>query len=203
LEVVSTHIPLQDVWPAGQVRQSVLAALQLFGQLWVLAAQVPEPLQTAVLVLVVPVHDAAAPQGVPEPTFPLSRQVMLPVVHDVVPVLHGLVGGWQLWLGVQAPQVPPRQNRFAPHVAPSAAWAQAPEPLQVPVWQFAVEQAGSVAVAGLLVQVPGVPRLQAWQAGQLAVPQHTPFTQLPMAHSLPVVHARPRGLAAWHFPPLQ
>jgi hypothetical protein len=55
----------------------------------------------------------------------------------------------------------------------------------------------------LAVQVPGVPRLQAWQVGQLAVPQHTPFTQLPMAHSLPVAHARPRGLAAWHFPPLQ
>ena len=58
---------------------------------------------------------------------------MLPVVQDVVPVLHGLLGGWQVWLGVQAPQVPPRQNRFVPHMAPSAAWAQVPEALQVPV----------------------------------------------------------------------
>jgi hypothetical protein len=88
-------------------------------------------------------------------------------------------------------------------MAPSPAWVQTPEPLQVPVWQFAVMHAESAVAAGLALQVPGVPRLQAWQVGQLAVPQHTPFTQLPMAHSLPVVHTRPRGLAAWHFPPLQ
>jgi len=97
------------------------------------AAQVPEPLQTAALVLVLPAQEAPAPQGVPAPTFPLSRHAMLPVVQDVVPVLHGLLGGWQVWLGVQAPQVPPRQNRFVPHMAPSAAWAQVPEALQVPV----------------------------------------------------------------------
>jgi hypothetical protein len=104
---------------------------------------------------------------------------------------------------VQAPQVPLRQNLLVPHPAPSAAWVQAPVPLQVPVWQFAVMHAESVAAAGLLLQVPAVPRLQAWQAGQPVLPQQTPFTQLPMAHSLPVVHGRPRGFAAWHFPPLQ
>jgi hypothetical protein len=104
---------------------------------------------------------------------------------------------------VQAPQDPFRQNLLVPHPAPSAAGVQAPDPLQVPIWQFAVIHAESVAAAGLLLHVPGVARLQAWQVGQLVLPQQTPFTQLPMAHSLPAVHARPRGFAAWHFPPLQ
>jgi hypothetical protein len=112
-----------------------LAGLQPFAHAIVVAEQVPEPLQTAALVFVfeVGLQDAAAPQGVPIPTFPVSLHIMLPVVHDVVPVLQALVGGWQVWLGVQAPQVPPRQNRFVPHMAPSAAWAQVPEALQVPV----------------------------------------------------------------------
>jgi hypothetical protein len=56
---------------------------------------------------------------------------------------------------------------------------------------------------GLFVQVPVEPILQAWQVGQLDVPQQTPFTQLPMAHSLPAAHALPRGFPAWHLPALQ
>jgi hypothetical protein len=96
-EVVSTQIPPHAVWPATHVKQSVLAALQPFAQLIVVAAHVPEPLQVAALVFVfeLALHDAAAPHGVPIPTFPVSLHSMLPVVQDVVPVLHGLVGGWQ------------------------------------------------------------------------------------------------------------
>src|SRR6185312_2898270 len=41
-------------------------------------------------------------------------------------------------------------------------------------------------------QVPGLAAtLQAWQAGQLDVPQQVPSTQLPLTHSLPIAHATP------------
>jgi hypothetical protein len=39
-------------------------------------------------------QDWPAPHSVPWPLLPLSTQTDDPVVHDVVPVLHGFVG-WQ------------------------------------------------------------------------------------------------------------
>jgi hypothetical protein len=66
----------------------------------------------------------------------------------------------------------------------------------LPVWQLAARHAESDADEGLLLHVPGVPRLHALHVGQLAVPQHTPSTQLPVVHSVPLLQTRPRGLVA-------
>lgn len=143
------------------MKQSVLAALQPLGQDVEEAAQTPEPLHTVALVLVVPEHDAAAPQAVFAALLVVGLHTITPVSHAVTPFLHGMSGGSQAMLGVQAPQIPVRQNRFVPHIAPSPALVQAPEPLQVPVWQLAVVQPESRAAAGLLVQVPVEPILQA------------------------------------------
>jgi hypothetical protein len=56
----------------------------------------------------------------------------------------------------------------------------------------------------MLVQVPSEPaRLQASQAPAQAVLQHTPSTQLPLAHWVPAEHAVPLGRFATQTPPLQ
>jgi len=153
-------------------------------------------LQTAALVLTLVLLEqvAPAPQGVLGAMLPVSLQIIVPVVQEVVPVLQGFEGV-QPMLGVQAPQVPVRQKRLVPHIIPSGARLHAPEPLQV-VWQFAVVQPGSVAPLALAEQVPGVPRLQAWQVPQLADVQQTPSTQLPEAHSPPPPQLRPGGFPA-------
>ena len=175
-----------------------MAGLQPFAQLCVLAEQVPKPSQTAALVLVVPEQEALAPHNTVASLLVVSEQDWIPVEQEVVPFLHGLAGV-QLWLGIQAPQLPPRQNLFVPHIAPSSATLQAPEPSHLPLWQFEARHAESDADAGLPLHVPGVPRLHALHAAQLAVPQQTPSTQLPVVHSVPLVHARPSGLLAWHL----
>ena len=56
--------------------------------------------------------------------------------------------------------------------------------------------AGAGVPAATGVHVPTAERLQAWQAGQLAEPQQTPSTQLPLMHWPPVVQARPFVLRA-------
>jgi hypothetical protein len=48
----------------------------------------------------------------------------------------------------------------------------------------------------LLLHVPLLLRLQAWQLGQLEVEQQTPLTQLPPAHSDPLAQALPSGFVA-------
>jgi hypothetical protein len=56
--------------------------------------------------------------------------------------------------------------------------------------------AGAVVPAATGEHEPLPDRLQAWQAGQLALPQQTPSTQLPLMHWPPVVQARPFALRA-------
>jgi hypothetical protein len=77
-----------------------------------------------------------------------------------------------------------------PHGTVAAAWVQAPAPLHIPVLPQVVVGAqracGSAVAAPTLVQVPSPFRLQAWQVGQLALPQQTLSTQLPLLHSLPL-----------------
>jgi hypothetical protein len=46
------------------------------------------------------------------------------------------------------------------------------------------------------VHVPGAVPLQVWHVPHAGLPQQTPFTQLPLMHSLPAVHAVPGGFSA-------
>ena len=86
--------PLEQlVWPLGQVAQSVPEVLQVpLGHVMVAAAQVPLALHIAGSVSTPPEHDWPAPHNVPAPLLVVSMQTMVPVVHDVAPFLHGLVG---------------------------------------------------------------------------------------------------------------
>jgi hypothetical protein len=93
----------------------------------------------------------------------------------------------------------------APHDTVVAAWVQAPALLQVPVLPqvpLAAQRAcGSVAPPPTLAQVPAVAaRLQAWQVGQLAVPQQTPSTQLPLLHSWAAAQVAPDPFLAAQLP---
>lgn len=78
--------------PGSQVKQSVCARLQPFGQLVVVTPQTPVALQMAALVLVTPVQDAPGPHGVFGCLFPDSMQAIKPVEQLVVPFLHGFGG---------------------------------------------------------------------------------------------------------------
>jgi hypothetical protein len=88
---------------------------------------------------------------------------------------HGVLFGyfWQ----------PPAPSHF-----PSVPQVEAPWSLQ--------NAAGAAVPAGSAAQAPVPDTLQAWQAGQLGVPQQTPSTQLPLMHWVPAVHASPLALSA-------
>jgi hypothetical protein len=88
-----------------------------------------------------------------------------------------------------------------------AACVQAPAPLQTPVLpQVPVvpqRACGSLTVLATLAQVPALPvTLQAWQVGQLALPQQTPSTQLPLPHSWFEKQATPVALTGRQAPAL-
>ena len=112
-----------------------------------------------------------------------------------------MVGCVQLPTPSQAPiglAVDPVQLAL-PQLVPSVAFRQLPEPSQVPSCPhgglFAVQApCGSVLPAGTGWQEPVPPRLQTWQAPQLAVEQQTPSTQLPLPHSVPAAQSCPRRL---------
>jgi hypothetical protein len=60
-----------------------------------------------------------------------------------------------------------------------------------------------VAALTTLAQVPALPAtLQAWQIGQLALPQQTPSTQFPLPHSWLEKQATPAALTGRQAPPL-
>jgi hypothetical protein len=61
--------------------------------------------------------------------------------------------------------------------------------------------AGAGVPAATGVQVPLPARLHAWQGAQLAEPQQTPSTQLPLMHWPPVAQVRPFFLSAQLFVP--
>ena len=92
------------------------------------------------------------------------------------------------------------QDTGAPHETLAAACVQPLAPLQVPVLPqggLAVHwPAGAAVPAASGVQVPGDVPLQVWHVPQLGLPQQTLFTQLPLMHWLPAVHAVPGGLSA-------
>ena len=88
----------------------------------------------------------------------------------------------------------------APQATVAAPRAQPLAPLQAPVLPHggaAVHwPVGAAVPAASGVQVPGVVPLQVWQVPQAALPQQTPFTQLPLMHWLAAVHTEPLAFSA-------
>jgi hypothetical protein len=117
----------------------------------------------------------------------------------------------QLWEGCWL-QVPvPVQVDAGWYVVPVHDTARPQEVLDDPCWQplapshlpvfpqgraAAHWPAGAAVPAASAVHVPGIVPLQVWQVPQTAVPQQTPFTQLPLMHWLPAAHALPGGFSA-------
>ena len=100
--------------------------------------------------------------------------------------------------------VVPLQDDGAQVTLVAACW-QAPPPLQAPVLPqvpLAVQRpCGSATVLATLAQAPRLPAtLQAWQSGQLALPQQTPSTQLPLLHSWLERQATPVDLTGRQLP---
>jgi hypothetical protein len=107
-------------------------------------------------------------------------------------------------------QAPPFFNVAVPagqvaaaQLVPSGYFWQPPAPSHLPfVPQLAApwsvqKLAGAAVPAATGAQAPALPpTLQAWHAGQLADPQHTPSTQLPLMHWLADVQASPLALSA-------
>src|SRR5215510_5933402 len=94
----------------------------------------------------------------------------------------------------------PLHDAARPHDTVAAASWQPPAPLQAPVFPHGGAAghwpAGAALPAGMFAHVPRLPAtLQASHVPQLALPQHTPFTQLPLMHWLAAVHARPFGFS--------
>ena len=87
-----------------------------------------------------------------------------------------------------------------PHEVVDGACSQALAPLQRPVLPHGGDAAhwpdGAAVPAGRGVHVPGAVPLQVWQVPQALLPQQTPFTQLPLMHSLPAPQAVPFGFSA-------
>ena len=94
----------------------------------------------------------------------------------------------------------------APQASVFGCCAQAPLPLQAPVLPqgplLAQRPCGSVT-APTNEHVPAGLRLQAWQVGQLPVPQQTPSVQEPLTHWLPAVQPEPRAFLATQLVPAQ
>jgi hypothetical protein len=98
-------------------------------------------------------------------------------------------------------QKPLKQSPSTPHAEP-LSFLQLPMPSQ----EFVVVQLGaSSTFMGVLVHVPSAPvTLQAVHVAVHVELQHTPSTQKPLTHSVPVVHVLPRSplqaLAPLHDP---
>ena len=132
----------------------------------------------------------------------LVRQVLL-VLHTYAP--QPVVA---VWLHAPLPEqndagwnVVPLHAMDRPHDTVDAACWQPPAPLQTPVLPHGGDAGhcpgGGTAPAAMNAHIPGLPAvLHAWQVGQLALPQQTPSTQLPLMHWLPAAHVRPFGFNA-------
>src|SRR5262245_59431183 len=135
------------------VEQDVMPFLQTFGLVLqeapaVQAMHMPLPSQTMLV-----------PQGVPADVLPESTHVVAPVVHDVVPVLHGFGLVEQDWPAVQLMQPPmPLQTWLVPQFTPGI--------LLVPSLQVGtpLEQVVVPFRQGLPLPVHDMPAVQATQA---------------------------------------
>lgn len=85
----------QLIWPTGQVEQSVFIGLHApLVHCMVAALHAPACEHIAGSVSTPAAHDCPAPHSVPGVLLVVSTHVIVPVVHDVMPFLHGFCG-WQ------------------------------------------------------------------------------------------------------------
>jgi hypothetical protein len=174
------------VSPERQALQSVPAALHPDGQVIVVVLHIALASHIAAEVLTPFVHDWAAPHSVPTGLLPLATHTEVPVMHDVMPSLHGS-GGEHATPAAHATQLPVRQTRFIPQLVPLAtdvpvSWqVGAPvEQVCVPVWQ------GLVGVqAPPAVQSRHIPLLHT-----RLIPHAVPLATLPVSAQteVPVMH---------------
>jgi hypothetical protein len=142
----------------------------------------------------------------------LSTPVQV-VVQAVAPQMYGAqpTVGWVTQLPLLA--VPEQwETRVAveplqagdPQLTLLAAWVQAPDPVQVPVFPqgglAAQRPCGSLRPPVTLAHVPTPLMLQAWQVPQVPVEQQTPSMQLPLPHSWLLPQEVPRPLSATQVP---
>jgi hypothetical protein len=136
-----------------------------------------------------PPQTSLVPHGVPFVTLLSAVQTDEPVVHELVPIWHGLPGAVHVAPAVQATQLPARQTMFVPQDVPSGAFvprsAQPTPPsthVAIPRWHgwFGGSQGAP------LLQGAHVPSSQ-----YLSTPQAIPLGWLPagMHVGVPVAHA--------------
>jgi len=190
------------VSPEVHALQSVPAALHADGQVVIVVVHAALAVHIAADVLTPFVHDCAAPHSVPTGWLPLVAHTEVPVAHDVVPSLHGSVGV-QATPAVHGTQLPVRQTRFVPQLAPFAtavpvSWQVGAPVVQVsvPVWQG----------LGGAQALPAVHTTQAPLLHTRLVPHDAPFptfpvsaqTEAPVTHDVaPVRH----GFVGWQEAP--
>ena len=107
--------------------------------------------------------------------------------------LHVLL---QHWL-VLAPAEAAAQMPLAHAEAPVHAWPLASLQAPLPSHTSFAGQSGSVVPSVVEVQVPPEVRLHAWQAPAHALPQQTPSTHWPEAHSAPAAQVVPPCFCGW------
>src|SRR6186713_296961 len=123
----------QLIWPTGQVEQSVLAVLHApLVHVMVAAMHAPAVEHIAGSVSTPAAHDWPAPHSVPAVLLVVSTHVCTPVVHDVMPFLHGFAG-WQAWPAVHELQLPLMHTRLVPHGVPLATLVPASVHMGLPV----------------------------------------------------------------------
>jgi hypothetical protein len=147
---------------------------------------------------------------------PLATHWVSPL-HALLQLVLPQMYGAQLAVAGVEQLPPPEQKADGVKVVPLhdaaaqltlvVACVQAPLPLQLPVLPqvpLAPQRAwGSVTTLATLAQAPALPvTLQAWQVGQLALPQQAPSTQFPLLHSWFERQARPVALTDRQAPPL-
>jgi hypothetical protein len=132
----------------------------------------------------------------------VPRQALTPLqkygAHDCVGFEHAPFEHMPAMTSVADPAA----HDAAEHAVPSAYFWQPPPPSHLPFVpqvdapSSAQNEDGAVVPAATGVHAPVPERLHAWQGAQLAEPQHTPSTQLPLMHWPPVVQVRPFFLSA-------
>jgi hypothetical protein len=132
------HPPLVHiVSPGRQALQSFIIALQPFGHGTIMLLHMPVALHSDAVVLIEFVHVCPGPHIVPVGLLPVSAHTDVPVEHDVIPNLHGLVG-LHGWPAVHATHAPALHTRFAPHAVPLGCDCPVSMHTAAPVLQLSV-----------------------------------------------------------------
>jgi hypothetical protein len=117
-------------------------------------------------------HTWPEPQALPFATLAISTQTEVPLAHEVLPVLHGLLGV-QVVLAVQALHCPLAQTMLAPQEAPAGRSLPVSLHSAIPLVQ------DMVPVWHLLAGVQTIPAMH--------------WTQLPSPQTFPLPQAVPLG----------